>query len=227
MLRADDSLVHARRAQAALGPDVWSRVIRIENQARGSRYPRVLHALVFELASVLWFYADTDGTQSFSLHRGRLAEEKADFGPLLRDIDPGFTRWSVAPEGVATAGEIPNGCFIESVAALRGRLARGEEVANPELLAVYCDTPTGRKGHTVLAYSTHENVEVVDSEPPAMRRSFSRALADDALALGRAMFGNDVVRARAVSLQEFVVRAAVVAATERGRGGEPTSLTIW
>jgi len=89
-LRAGDSLAHARQARALLGPAFWSCVLRIENETRGGAYAPMLHALVFEFAGRLWFYTDANGTQSFSLHRGRLAEEKADFGPLLRDIEPGF-----------------------------------------------------------------------------------------------------------------------------------------
>ena len=96
-LRADGSLADARYAQVLLGPGIWSCVIRIENDSRFSAYPRVAHALVFELDGVLWFYTDTDGTQSFSLYKHRLAEEKADFGPLLREIDRGFTSWKVVP----------------------------------------------------------------------------------------------------------------------------------
>ena len=46
----------------------------------------ILHALVFELAGMLWFYTAEDGTQSFSLRIDRLDAEKADFGPMLRDI---------------------------------------------------------------------------------------------------------------------------------------------
>ena len=91
--RAD--LTNARSAQAILGADVWSQVIRIENTGSTKKYPRTVHALVFEVAGILWFYQDGEGTQSFSLHRGRLEAEKADFAPLLADIHPGFTRWTV------------------------------------------------------------------------------------------------------------------------------------
>ena len=200
---ADFSLATARRAQALLGPEVWSQVIRVENDARLSRYPRVLHALVFELAGVLWFYTETDGTQSFSLKRGRLAGDKADFAPLLRDIEPGFRRWSVAPDGDATPGELPNGCFIESVAALRERLARGGETMQPQLLSFYWDTPVGRLGHTVLTFATKNEVEVIDSVTPTRLRHFPAALAGDASALARAMCDGVVARARMVSLEEF------------------------
>src|SRR5438128_6171915 len=96
--RGDSSLDFARRAQALLGPDTWSEVIQIGNASLSSTYPKKLHALVFEFAGLLWFYTDCDGTQSFSLRKNRLAEEKADFAPLLRDIDPGFLRWDVVAQ---------------------------------------------------------------------------------------------------------------------------------
>src|SRR5688572_2544577 len=83
-LRATDTLAQARHAQALLGPRVWSQVIRVENKTAGATYPRDLHALVFELEGVLWFYTAIDGTQSLSVYRGRLAQDKADLGPLLQ-----------------------------------------------------------------------------------------------------------------------------------------------
>lgn len=200
-VRADDSLAHARQAQAMLGPEVWSQVIRIENTARRSPYPATLHALVFELEGVLWFYSDQDGTQSFSLQRGRLAEEKADFGPLLRDIDRGFTRWRVVPAagGAAEAarGPLPNGCFIQSVAASR---ALGDGAEQPQLLAYYVRTASGLRGHTVLTYKAHGRLGVFDPEQPHHARNFPETLGRDALALARALRGGDVADARLLPL---------------------------
>lgn len=203
-LRADEALAHARRAQAALGPETWTRVIRVENAARFSRYPRVVYAVVFELADILWFYTDTDGTQSFSLHKGLLAEEKADFAPLLRDVEPGFARWSVVADEAGPAaqadGELPNGCFIKSVAALRRRLAQGDPIARPALLSYYMDTPAGRRGHTVLTYEARGRLEVIDPEWPNKPRRFSAALAADALALARDLNGDRIAAARWIPL---------------------------
>src|SRR5256885_1866204 len=97
---ADSSLAAAQRAQAELGPEVWSEVIRVENPARGSAYPRTFHALVFELADILWFYTAIDGTQSLSLRRGQAAADKANLTPLLRAIERGFARWIARSSGV-------------------------------------------------------------------------------------------------------------------------------
>src|SRR3954463_884068 len=92
---AGTPLENAFRAQALLGPGVWSEVITLHNGTRGGRYPTKVHALVFEFAGILWFYTALEGTQSFSLHPGKIEQEKNDFGPLLRDIEPGFVRWEV------------------------------------------------------------------------------------------------------------------------------------
>ncbi len=206
---ADASLVNARRAQALLGSEVWSQILRIENTGRASGYPRALHALVFEIAGILWFYSDTDGTQSFSLHRGRLAEEKANFGPLLRDIDPGFTRWTAVQADLAVTGAVApeaplrNGCFIESYAALRVRLARGESISEPRLLSYYRGgTNTNRpQGHTVLAYVVAGQVKVVDPAQPDREREFSPALAADPLLLARAVDGRGIDQARVIPIK--------------------------
>src|SRR5262249_48543801 len=121
--RAETSLENAFRAQALLGPEVWSQVIAVQNDSRGGVYPRTVHALVFELAGILWFYADVNGTQSFSLRYGQLEAEKADFGALLHAVDPGFVRWVQVEAQPKNPGDhrrpLPNGCFIESVVAWR------------------------------------------------------------------------------------------------------------
>ncbi len=197
-VRGDDTLNHALQAQALLSSDVWSQVIRIENSHRAGRYPRVMHALVFELADILWFYSAVDGTQSFSLHRGRLAQEKADFAPLLRDIDRGFTRWTVVENVLLAAApqvRLPNGCFIESVVALRNRLNRGLESVRPQLLSFYGSASQGAPGHTVLAYETAGQVEVIDSAHAGRSLNFPAALARDAVKLAQAVRGSRVTRA--------------------------------
>lgn len=204
-LRARTDLDHARHARALLGPATWSQIIRIENDGRHSPYPRVVHALVFELAGLLWFYADVNGTQSFSLHRNRLAWEKEHFGPLLRDIEPGFQRWSVVADPAAgwrDDGEpLRNGCFIDSVALLRDRLGRGgPPIRNPRLLSYYAQAVSGLKGHTVLAYEVATGLEIMDPAAPHRATLFPPALGADPLALARAHDGARVVSARTIPL---------------------------
>ncbi|MEO6245619.1 MAG: hypothetical protein ABIQ12_09290 [Opitutaceae bacterium] len=210
LLRADRSLDQACLAQSVLGAEVWSRLIRIENRTVGGPYPRNLHALVFELAGILWFYAATDGTQSFSLHLGRLEEEKADFGSLLRAIDPGFTRWSEVkpklPVIASRRGQLSNGCFIESVAELRARLARGERVDRPQLLSYYEETSAGLHGHTVLVLGRGAHWEIFDPGRPTARLSVTKRDGADALALARALEGSGVVKARSIQL-DFLAAA--------------------
>jgi len=221
ILRADGALAQARRAQAMVGAETWSRVIRVDNASRFGRYPRVVYALVFELADLLWFYTDTDGTQSLSLHRGRLAEEKADLGSLLRKIEPGFTQWCVVPDQtglpVASRGALPNGCFIDSVAALRERLARGGAVMRPQLLSFYVETSMGLKGHTVLTYETSRGAVVIDPTGPTPTQTFPVQLARDPLALARAFGGPLVDRARVLPLE---VPQIYLASSASGSGHE-------
>jgi len=196
-LAAETLLESAQRAQAMLGPETWSRVIRIENTAVRSPYPATVYALAFEEAGILWFYTATNGTQSLTLHPDRLAEEKADLLPLLRKIEPGFARWSEMPD---TPGEnrppartaLPNGCFVQSLAALRERLQRGERIERARLLSFYFDTPDGKRGHTVLTFETRHGLYLLDPlrspEPRRLPRDWADkpdALAEAALPHGR------------------------------------------
>jgi hypothetical protein len=214
-LRAADSLDHARRAQDLLGPGVWSQVIKVENKSTGGVYPKEFHALVFEIAGILWFYTDTEGTQSFSLHRNRLAEEKADLRPLLQAIEPGFVAWEVvaasAPRIQKRPEPLPYGCFIESVAALRGEIARGVEVSKPQLLSYYVRTAAGRQGHTVLVYETSEAVRVIDPQEGKALRRFPRSLAGNPVALARALHRGRIAEARWIPLDMPVMRDATEA----------------
>ena len=92
---ADFSLEAARRAQVALGPDVWSQVIRIENEARVSRYPRELHALVLagippaaalRIATANGARALNVGTTLGTVEPGKLADLVVVRGNPLADI---------------------------------------------------------------------------------------------------------------------------------------------
>lgn len=203
-LSAQTSLDFARRAGALLGDAVWSQVIEIRNDNRRSPYPETVHALVFELGGILWFYTDADGTQSFSLHRGRLAAEKADFAPLLRGIDPGFGRWTVLPAALAPADRgapLKNGCFIESVVELRERLARGARVGAPRLLSYYAKSVLGQEGHTVLAYDVDGRTEIYDPSRPRAKFAFPVKRAREPLTLARALDRREIVGARYLPLE--------------------------
>jgi hypothetical protein len=217
------SLTHARQAQALLGADVWSRVIVVKNEGSTSRYPRTVHALVFELAGILWFYNDADGTQSFSTYRGRLEQDKADFAPLLREINRGFSSWTViAPDFTLSVDQkagLLNGCFVQSVANLRARLVSGAEVSHPQLLSYYAGSGSRIAGHTVLTYETAEGVQVIDPIDPARPMLYPREFSRNAVALGTALVGRVVQKAVWLPIGDFAA-ALVARYAGLGRVGE-------
>lgn len=212
-----------------LGPEIWSRVIRVENTAARRPYPPVVDALVFEEAGILWFYTDADGTQSFSLHPERLAEEKSDFGPLLRAIDPGFASYVIVPDSgteevPGTEAALPNGCFVESLAALAERMRRGERIERARLLNCYVDTPAGRRGHTVLTYETPRGLFLLDPGRSPEPRPMPPAWADNAMALAQTvLLGAHVARARWVptELPAPLQVAVLDTADDPGPGAAP------
>jgi hypothetical protein len=207
-LGVDAPLDSVRRAQALLASHTWSEIVRIENTSACSRYPRVLPALVFQMNSVLWFYTPTDGTQSLSLYRNRAEADKSDLGPLLKAIDPGFTHWQVLPEAVGeppSGGRPPNGCFIESLAILFERLARGERIENPKLLSYYVQLPGGIRGHTVLQFSAGGRIMIVDPDCPLRATRIRYANEGDPKSVADRIRG-DVARARHLPLGEFLDR---------------------
>jgi len=196
------SLDHARRARAMIGEETWSQIVEVENTNAESVYPASLHALVFELGGILWFYTDTDGTQSFSLHQNNLPAEKKDFAPLLRAIDPGFTKHTVLAEDELAAlpapaadAPLPNGCFIESYAALRDRVEQGELIVGARLMSFYA---AGRRaGHTVLTYETPRGAFVLDPSAAAKPRRIDRKQVNDPMAIARMLVpGVPIVQAR-------------------------------
>jgi hypothetical protein len=208
--RGADGLAHARRAQAMLGAEVWSQVIHVENTGQSRHYPRKVDALVFELAGILWFYSDADGTQSLSTYRGRLAQDKDDFSPLLREIDPGFTAWRRVPDdesatarALAERDSLLNGCFIESVAALRPHLSAGEPLIRAQLLSFYAARSGQVPGHTVLTYETGDKIRVIDPLEPDRMQTFPRTFAGNASALASALLGGRVAKAVWIPLDTF------------------------
>jgi hypothetical protein len=227
-LRADESLVRARHARLLLGSEVWARTLEIAHRGTDRTYPRRFHALVFEYAGLLWFYYGGNGTQSFSLHLGRVEEEKREFGPLLRDILPAMTAWrEVDDRGVTVDLRRPlaNGCWIESVAALRARLAAGERVERPRLLSFWREQGGRFEGHTVLAYERGERLVVYDPAQPRREREWPRAGGPEALEVARSIGGPTVRRARELPLA-VPVQAAVETAPLAQRAPEAAAVTV-
>jgi len=212
-LAGQTALRQVKQARARLGEEVWARVIRVDNTAHHGVYPSQAYALVFEFNGILWFYTPYDGTQSFSIYRGRLEQDKNDFTPLLREINRGFANYAVLPEAVGEslppAKNLPNACFIESLVALRQQMAR-EEVTHAALLAYYYG-PEGRIGHTVLTYETRKGFYVVNSAISARPAAMDRRLAADAMRLAAVVHpGARVARARLLPVDLTAGRSAQV-----------------
>lgn len=150
-------LVSAFWGKVLLGPKTWSRVVRIDNATPTARYPAQFHALVFELEGVLWFYADSDGTQSLSRELGRVRADKDEFLTLVRSLSPDFTAAvdvsAAEPPLLALVdNKLPRGCFLYSVLNWRRLEAEQRGLRTSQLLTYYVATTEGLRGHTVLLY---------------------------------------------------------------------------
>ena len=92
---------------------------------------------------------------------------------------------------------LPNGCFIDSLAALTDRVQRGEYIERARLLSCYVDTSVGLRGHTVLTYETPRGLFLLDPGRSPEPRMVPREWADDAVALASmALQGAKIARAR-------------------------------
>ena len=213
------ALRQVQQARALLGGDVWARVLRVDNTARHGVYPATTYALVFEFNGILWFYTPYDGTQSFSIYRGRLDQDRDDFTPLLREIARGFAQYAVVPEitgeSLRPVWKLPNACFIESLVALRQQMAR-DEVTRAALLSYYYG-PNGHIGHTVLTYETRDGFYVIDPANSARPAAIDRRLATDAVGLALTVHpGARVARARLLAVDLTANRPAPVSASVAG-----------
>jgi len=201
---AEASLPQARQAREMLGPDAWARVLRITNTNPRSPYPAEVYATVFEFNGILWFYTATDGTQSLSLHLGRLQRDKDDLQPLLAAIDPGFVRHEhlsdFGPRFAVLPPPLPKGCFVNCLAALRELLESDAPVTQEALLNYYFETGGRTYGHTVLVYATPDGVYFVDHDLSPRPRMLSVKLpVGDAMGTARAVQAAGGGRARMVS----------------------------
>lgn len=186
------SIESAFQAREVLGPEVWSRVLKIENNqpGRGSHYPAEFHGLVFAFEGMLWLYTALDGTQSLSLYSGRLAADQADLAPLLRAIEPGLNRFTDVtghpPLRVTGLASPPHDCLIVCLAQWQ-RLQR--ETCPPSrarLLAYYVGSLP--QGHAVLEFWRGDRHYVFDPAMPATLLELSRQLPDDPIKIARAIF---------------------------------------
>ncbi|MFT3830407.1 MAG: hypothetical protein QM691_11960 [Opitutaceae bacterium] len=183
---APAALSHLLRARAALGDAHWSAILRLASNdpARPAD-----DALVFEFANALWMYRPLDGTQSLSRHWNNVAAERRNLLPLLQRIDADYTSFgeydSLALAATSpSTGELPNGCFIQSVAEAR-RLEREAAITDGCLLSYYADTAAGQQGHTVLVYQDATGSHVFDPAEGSTTDTPKTSLYDEALKLAR------------------------------------------
>jgi hypothetical protein len=210
-LGVDGSLDAVRQAQRLLDAHAWTEAVRIENTSAQSRYPHVVHALVFQLDNVLWFYTPTDGTQSLSVYRNHAEADKRDLGPRFLAIDAGFGRWEILPPAYdpqPIQARLPNGCFIESMALLFEKMADGTRIENPRLLSYYVALPGGIRGHTVLEYTAGGMVQIIDPYRPSKTLRFRAANENNPKSIADRIRG-DIAKARYLPLGEFLDRTSM------------------
>ncbi len=190
-------------ARALLSPGTWSRVLRIDLAKAGEVYPKSFYGLVFEMASVLWFYSPQEGTQSLSRHIGRTEEEKERLAELLRTPFPALQDWKEEehPAPARAPESAPrNACFIESLALLDFRLRHGARTDYASLFTVYYHDKQKVRGHTVLYYEKGDKVYLADparEEPFVLSKAFASDQARVAALLVR---GRDVASWRELRL---------------------------
>ncbi len=180
-----DSRESAFWGRALLGPDTWSRVVRVENAAPTLRYPPDFYALVFEFEGMLWFYTESDGTQSLSQTTGRVGADKAEFLALVRALHPGFNRVNDAGSDEPMLvnlvdNRLPRGCFLFCLLNWR----RLEGLGAPhrgQLLTYYVAAPEGPRGHTVLLYQYGKQHFLYDPADTEIERTLLSPPPDDPL----------------------------------------------
>ncbi len=178
----------ACRARELIGPNVWSRVVHIENEpVEGSRYPAEFYGLVVEFADVLWLYTEFDGTQNLSDQRGRVAADKTNLGALLRAVDPALRSYTIEPDATEPLGEAvipPNGCFIACLVRW-GELRQAYNPPNPKharLIACFPPTAT-TAGHMLLEYRRGLSRFIFDPDQPEKVIRLPWFSTDEALAI--------------------------------------------
>jgi len=155
-------------AQKLLGPQIWSRVVRIESAPVDiNQPPTEYYGLVIAFADILWFYTERDGTQNLSTRRGQLAADKANLGELLRTADPAMLRFAedlVPPPDWDLPAELPNACFVACLKHWEALLQSGYPPKKARLIA--CFPTNDRKGHMLLEYRRGLSRIVFDPDRP-------------------------------------------------------------
>ena len=156
-------------ARDLLGPEVWTRVVKIESDpVADPRYPAEFYGLVIAFADVLWFYNELDGTQNLSTRRGQIAADQANLGQLLRSVDPaltGFTEETEPPPPYVMPEMLPNACFVACLKYWEMLQRSSHPPKNARLIA--CFTTDVRQGHMILEYHHGLRRSIFDPESPA------------------------------------------------------------
>jgi len=159
-------------AQDILGPDIWSRVVRLEREPlEGDRRPAELHGLVIAFADILWYYNEYDGTQNLSSRRGQLSSDKANLAALLREIDPAmirFTEETERPPATVMPDVVPNACFLS---CLRHWEMLQRSAKPPKRIRLIACFPPGSptNGHMILEYRRGLRRFVFDPDRPTLQ----------------------------------------------------------
>jgi hypothetical protein len=155
-------------AQKMLGPEIWSRVVRIESApGENNRFPAEYHGLVIAFADILWLYTDIDGTQNLSSRRGQLAADKENLGELLRGADPAlvrFTEETAAPPERDLPTVLPNACFVACVKHWQMLMKSKHPPKKARLIA--CFPTDAWTGHMLLEYRRGFSRVVFDPDRP-------------------------------------------------------------
>lgn len=223
-------LAAAWQAEAMVGDEVWSQVVRIENRRPGGSYGREVIATVFEFNDRLWFYTASEGTQSLSVYANRLERDKADLHEVLAHLHEGFVDYApvVAPKADAEHSpqkfpKLANGCFIESLHALRNFVNQGTLITEARLLLYYAEAHGRIIGHTGLYFATPVARFFWDPEQPEDRRritaSEDAAAIDIARRVARGPARGRLTAARFVGVEELPEGRPVYARAGGARSG--------
>ncbi len=217
----------ACQAAAMLQAAGWAQVFEITNDRPDRHYPARFYATIFAFNDILWFYTPSEGTESLSIYEGQTEADRAELGPLLRQINPGFVAFRAVSHAdlgrnadvLGSAGAeqthwapLANGCFVESVHELLRLQAAGIMLTEARVLLFYVRQGLGLKGHAVLVYATAGGHFGWDPAKPNHDRELPRFGADTAaLRVARAFLPDQLLprlqRARFLPVKRLATAA--------------------
>ena len=169
MASAFDAVGQVRLARERVGAKTWSREVLLELREATDVFPREVAALVFEYQGILWLYTPYDGTRSLALLLAGARPERVNLAGIIRpQISTVLAVRTLADEGrPEPGGHLRQGCFIDSLAALRREISTGAGIRRAALLCYYT-LGDGMKGaHTVAFVETATERFVIDASRSA------------------------------------------------------------